>query len=131
LGGDDEELLMNKYDQPLFVSNFPLAIKAFYMPEDPEHPGTAKCSDLLAPEGFGEVIGGSEREGDYEKLKAKIIERGYKISDYERYLDIRKYGGVQTSGFGFGLERLVRRLCGLHHIREAIPFPRYANRITP
>lgn len=131
LGGDDEELLMNTYDQPLFVTNFPLAIKAFYMPEDPNHPGTAKCSDLLAPEGFGEVIGGSEREWDYEKLKAKIIERGYEVSDYEWYLDIRKYGGVQTSGFGFGLERLVRRLCGLHHIREAIPFPRYANRITP
>lgn len=122
---------MNTFDQPLFVTNFPLAIKAFYMPEDPDHPGTAKCSDLLAPEGFGEVIGGSEREGNYEKLKQKIIDRGYDLEEYARYLDIRKYGGVTTSGFGFGLERLVRWMCGLHHIRETIPFPRYHNRITP
>lgn len=131
LWADDEELLMNTFDQPLFVTNFPLAIKAFYMPEDPDHPGTAKCSDLLAPEGFGEVIGGSEREGNYEKLKQKIIDRGYDLEEYARYLDIRKYGGVTTSGFGFGLERLVRWMCGLHHIRETIPFPRYHNRITP
>ncbi len=131
LWADDEELLMNTFDQPLFVTNFPLAIKAFYMPEDPDHPGTAKCSDLLAPEGYGEVIGGSEREGNYEILKQKIIDRGYDLQEYARYLDIRKYGGVTTSGFGFGLERLVRWLCGLHHIRETIPFPRYHNRITP
>jgi asparaginyl-tRNA synthetase len=131
LWADDEELLMNTFDQPLFVTNFPLAIKAFYMPEDPDHPGTAKCSDLLAPEGYGEVIGGSEREGNYEKLKQKIIDRGYDLEEYARYLDIRKYGGVTTSGFGFGLERLVRWMCGLHHIRETIPFPRYHNRITP
>ncbi|USN55130.1 MAG: asparagine--tRNA ligase [Candidatus Peribacteria bacterium] len=131
LGADDEELLMNTYDQPLFVTNFPLAIKAFYMPEDPEHPGTAKCSDLLAPEGYGEVIGGSERESSYEVLKEKVLKQGYDLADYEWYLDIRKYGGVQTSGFGFGLERLVRWIAGLHHIREAIPFPRYHNRITP
>ncbi len=131
LWADDEELLMNTFDQPLFVTNFPLAIKAFYMPEDPDHPGTAKCSDLLAPEGYGEVIGGSEREGNYEKLKKKIIDRGYDLEEYARYLDIRKYGGVTTSGFGFGLERLVRWMCGLHHIRETIPFPRYHNRITP
>ncbi len=131
LWGDDEEMLMNTYKTPIFVTNFPLAIKAFYMPEDPDHPGTAKCSDLLAPEWFGEVIGGSERLGDYETLKEKVLERGYDLADYERYLDIRKYGGVTTSGFWFGLERLVRWICGLHHIREAIPFPRYHNRITP
>lgn len=131
LGADDEEILMNQYATPLFVTNYPKDIKAFYMPEDPSHPGTVKCSDLLAPEGYGEIIGASERESDYETLKKKIIEKWYALEDYQRYLDIRKYGGVKTSGFGFGLERLVRWICGLHHIREAIPFPRYHNRITP
>ena len=131
LGADDEEMLMNTYEIPLFVTNYPLAIKSFYMPEDSAHPGTAKCSDLLAPGGHGEVIGGSERIWDYEILKQNIIDQGYDLAEYERYLDIRKYGWVQTSGFGFWLERLVRRLCDLHHIREAIPFPRYHNRITP
>ncbi len=131
LGGDDEEMLMNKYEQPLFITHYPKDVKAFYMPEDPEHPGTVKCSDLLAPEWYGEVIGGSERESDYETLKKKILEEGFDLEDWSFYLDIRKYGGVKTSGFGFGLERLVRWICGVHHIRECIPFPRYHNRITP
>lgn len=131
LGGDDEEIIMNKYTQPIFVTNYPKEEKAFYMPEDPNDPGTVKCADLLAPEGYGEVIGGSERIGDYETLKAKILEEGFELKDWDRYLDLRKYGGVTTSGFGFGLERLVRWICGLHHIRECIPFPRYHNRITP
>jgi len=131
LGADDEEILMNKYDVPIFVTNYPVDIKAFYMPEDPNHPGTARCSDLLAPGGHGEVIGGSERIADYETLKQKVIDQWYNLADYQWYLDIRKYGGVTTSGFGFGLERLVRWICDLHHIRETIPFPRYHNRITP
>lgn len=131
LWADDEKMLTEKYDQPIFVTNFPMHIKAFYMPEDPNYPGTAKCSDLLAPEWYGEVIWGSERIWDYEILKKKILDHGYKIEDYDRYLDIRKYGWVTTSGFGFGLERLVMWICGLQHIREAIPFPRYHNRITP
>lgn len=131
LGWDDEEMLMNHYKTPIFVTNFPLEIKAFYMPEDPAHPWTAKCSDFLAPEGFGEVIGWSERLGDYDELLARIKKHWYDIEDYQRYLDIRKYGGVTTSWFWFGLERLVRWMCGLHHIRESIPFPRYHNRITP
>lgn len=131
LGADDEEILMNTYDVPMFVTNYPKEIKAFYMPEDADHPGTVKCSDLLAPEGHGEVIGWSERLADYETLKQKVIDQWYDLEDYQRYLDIRKYGGVTTSGFGFGLERLVRRICNLHHIRETIPFPRYHNRITP
>jgi asparaginyl-tRNA synthetase len=122
---------MNHYKTPIFVTNFPLEIKAFYMPEDPNHPWTAKCSDLLAPEGFGEVIGWSQREWNYEILKQKVIDQWYDLEEYQWYLDTRKYGGVTTSGFGFGLERLVRWFCGLHHIREAIPFPRYHNRITP
>lgn len=131
LWADDETILMEKYDTPIFVTNFPLAVKAFYMPEDPDHPGTAKCADLLAPEWHGEIIGWSEREFDYEILRQKIIDHGYDLADYERYLDIRKYGGVQTSGFGFWLERIVKWVCNLHHIRETIPFPRYHNRITP
>jgi len=131
LWADDEEMLMNHYKTPIFVTNFPLEIKAFYMPEDPNHPWTAKCSDLLAPEGFGEVIGGSERLGEYDELKKRVLDHWYELEDYQWYLDIRKYGWVTTSGFGFGLERLVRWMCGLHHIREAIPFPRYHNRITP
>ena len=131
LGADDEEMLTKQYDAPMFVTNFPLEIKAFYMPEDPAHPWTAKCADLLAPEGHGEIIGGSERLWDYETLKQRVLDRGYDVEEYQRYLDIRKYGGVTTSGFGFGLERLVRWICDLHHIRESIPFPRYHNRITP
>jgi len=131
LWADDETLLTNKYEKPIFVTNFPLDIKAFYMPEDPKYPGTAKCADLLAPEWYGEVIWGSERIWDYETLKQKIIDHGYELKDYQWYLDIRKYGWVTTSGFGFGLERLVMWICGLQHIREAIPFPRYHNRITP
>ncbi len=131
LWADDERMYMEKYEQPIFVTNFPTDIKSFYMPEDPENPGTVKCSDLLAPEGYGEVIGWSERIGDYEILKKKILSKGYKLEDYAWYLDLRQYGGVTTAGFGFGLERLVMWLCGLQHIREAIPFPRYHNRITP
>jgi asparaginyl-tRNA synthetase len=83
---------MNQYDTPLFVTNYPLEIKAFYMPEDPAHPGTAKCSDLLAPEGYGEVIGGSERLGDYDLLKQRVLDRGYDLEEYKWYLDTRKYG---------------------------------------
>jgi asparaginyl-tRNA synthetase len=131
LWADDEEMLMNTYETPLFVTNYPADIKAFYMPEDPDHPGTVKCADLLAPEGHGEVIGWSERIADYELLKQKILDQWYDLADYQWYLDIRKYGWVQTSWFGFGLERLVRWICNLHHIRETIPFPRYHNRITP
>ncbi len=131
LWADDETLLTNKYEKPIFVTNFPLEIKAFYMPEDTKYPGTAKCADLLAPEWYGEVIWGSERIWDYETLKQKIIDHWYDLKDYQWYLDIRKYGWVTTSGFGFGLERLVMWICGLQHIREAIPFPRYHNRITP
>ncbi len=131
LGADDEEMLMNKYDVPMFVTNYPADIKSFYMPEDPENPWTVLCADLLAPEWNGEVIWWSQRISDYETMKKKILDQWYDLEDYAWYLDIRKYGGVQTSWFGFGLERLVRWICNLHHIRESIPFPRYHNRITP
>jgi len=131
LWADDETILMNKYDQPMFVTNYPKEIKAFYMPEDPEYPGTVKCSDLLAPEWYWEVVWASERIFDHEVLKQKIIDQWYDLADYKRYLELRQYGWVQTSGFWFWLERLVVWMCGLSHIRESIPFPRYHNRITP
>lgn len=131
LGADDETMLMNTYDQPMFVMGYPSHVKAFYMKENPENPGYVKNADLLAPEGVGEVIGGSEREADYDVLLRKIKEHKLPIEFFDWYLDTRKYGGVPHSGFGYGLERIVRWLCGLHHIRETIPFPRYANRIRP
>lgn len=128
---DDEEMLMNKYEKPLFITNYPKDIKAFYMPEDPNMPWTVKCADLLAPEWYGEVIWWSERIGDYDILREKIKKEWFKESDWDWYLDLRKYGWVTTSWFGFWLERLVRWFCGLKHIRETIPFPRYHNRIRP
>jgi len=131
LGADDETILMKKYDQPMFVVGYPSGVKAFYMKEDPENPGYVKNADLLAPEWVGEVIGWSERESDYETLLRKIKEHSLPVEFFERYLDTRKYGGVPHSGFGYGLERIVRWVCGVHHIRETIPFPRYANRIRP
>ncbi|MFA7284208.1 MAG: asparagine--tRNA ligase [Candidatus Absconditabacterales bacterium] len=131
IGSDIEMQYMEKVEQPIFVTHFPIGIKAFYTKEDPNHPGYGLCADLLAPEGCGEVIGGSQRVDDYDTLLAKIKEHGLDPATFDRYLDLRKYGGVPHSGFGYGLERLVRWICGLHHIRETIPFPRYANRITP
>ncbi|HMT26957.1 MAG TPA: asparagine--tRNA ligase, partial [Candidatus Absconditabacterales bacterium] len=131
IGSDMEMQYMEKQDQPIFLTHFPLGIKAFYTKEDPQMPGFGLCSDLLAPEGCGEIIGSSTREDDYEKLVSKIKEHNLPIEFFDRYLDTRKYGGVPHAGFGYGLERIVRRVCGLHHIRETIPFPRYANRITP
>ena len=131
LGGDDEEILMNKYQQPVFVTHYPKEVKSFYMKEDPANPGYVLNADLLAPEGYGEVIGGSQRDDDYEVLLQKIKDHKLPVEYFERYLDSRKYGSVPHSGFGFGLERLVRWYTGIHHVRETIPFPRYANRITP
>ncbi len=131
IGSDIEMQYMEKVDQPIFVTHFPIGIKAFYTKEDPNKPGYGLCADLLAPEGCGEVIGGAQRVDDYETLLAKIKEHGLKEEDFNWYLDLRKYGSVPHAGFGYGLERLVRWMCGLHHIRETIPFPRYANRIRP
>jgi asparaginyl-tRNA synthetase len=122
---------MEMVDTPVFLTHFPMGIKAFYTKEDPNMPGYALCSDLLAPEGCGEVIGSSTRDDDYDVLLAKIHEHNLDPKVFDRYLDLRKYGTVPHAGFGYGLERLVRWFCGLHHIRETIPFPRYANRITP
>ncbi len=131
LGALDETLLGEHFDQPLFVFNYPKVVKAFYMKSHPSDPNRVLCADLIAPEGHGEIIGGSERETDYEELKQRILAQGLPLQPYEWYLDLRKYGSVTHSGFGIGLERLVGWLVGLHHIREAIPFPRMLERIHP
>lgn len=131
LGGDDETKLTQQYDKPVFIEKYPAAVKAFYMKRDPADPTRALCADLLAPEGYGEIIGGSQREDDYETLLVRL--RGKNLSEdaFKWYLDLRKYGSVPHSGFGYGLERLVAWICGLHHVRETIPFPRLLNRLEP
>lgn len=131
IGSDIEMQYMEMVDTPIFLTHFPMGIKAFYTKEDPNMPGYALCSDLLAPEWCGEVVGSSTRDDDYEVLLQKIKDHGLDPETFDWYLDLRKYGTVPHAGFGYGLERLVRWFCGLHHIRETIPFPRYANRITP
>ncbi len=131
LGGDDETILTKEYNNPIFITHYPAAVKAFYMERDPEDESRVLGADLLAPEGYGEIIGGSQREADYETLKKRIAEFGLKVEDYQWYLDLRKYGSVPHGGFGFGLERIVTWVCGLDHVREAIPFPRTIYRITP
>lgn len=131
LGGDDETMLMKKYEQPMFVEKYPAVVKAFYMKRDPADETRALCVDLLAPEGYGEIIGGSQREDDYDKLLARIREHKLPEDAFKWYLDLRKYGSVPHSGFGYGLERLVTWICGLDHVRESIPFPRTPYRLTP
>jgi asparaginyl-tRNA synthetase len=131
LGGDDETMLTKKYDKPIFVEKYPSAVKAFYMKRDPQDPSKALCCDLLAPEGYGEIIGGSQREDDYNLLVERLKEHNLPMDAFQWYLDLRKYGSVPHSGFGYGLERLVTWICGLEHVRESIPFPRMIYRITP
>ncbi|MBU2509505.1 asparagine--tRNA ligase [Patescibacteria group bacterium] len=131
LGAEDETLLTNEFDKPVFIEKYPAAVKAFYMKRDSENPDLALCSDLLAPEGYGEISGGSQREDDYETLLNRIREHRLPEEAFQWYLDLRKYGSVPHSGFGFGLERLVAWICGLHHVRETIPFPRTIHRIEP
>ncbi|MCX6792597.1 MAG: asparagine--tRNA ligase [Candidatus Falkowbacteria bacterium] len=131
LGADDETMLTKKYDNPIFVTRYPKEIKAFYMKTDPADESRVLGADLLAPEGYGEIIGGSQREDDFDLMTKKIKDFGLKVEDYDWYLDLRKYGSVPHGGFGFGLERITAWVCGLEHIREAIPFPRTIYRITP
>ncbi|HEU4640921.1 MAG TPA: asparagine--tRNA ligase [Gemmatimonadaceae bacterium] len=131
LGAEDEALIVEEYDRPVFVFNYPKEAKAFYMKENPEDPRTVLCDDLLAPEGYGEIIGGSQREDDYDKLLHRIREEGLPEAAYGWYLDLRKYGTFVHSGFGLGLERTVSWICGLPHLREAIAFPRMMNRLLP
>jgi asparaginyl-tRNA synthetase len=131
LGAPDETALADGYDRPLFVMNYPREAKAFYMKENPADPRTVLCDDLLAPEGYGEIIGGSQREDDLERLLRRIREENLPEAAYGWYLDLRRYGTFVHSGFGLGVERTVAWITGRPHIREMIPFPRMLNRIYP
>lgn len=130
-GGDDETVLTKQYDKPIFIHHYPVEIKAFYMKPDPDEPDRVLNNDLLAPEGYGEVIGGSQRIDDLELLKQRIKEHGLPEEAFSWYLDLRRYGSVPHSGFGIGVERTVAWICGLPHVRETIPFARTLHRIRP
>ena len=131
LGGDDETLLARQYDRPVFVYNYPRAVKAFYMKQNPDDPRTVLNNDCLAPEGYGEIIGGSQREDNHDLLLARIREQGLPAEPYAWYLDLRKYGTFVHAGFGLGVERTVAWICGIPHIREAIAFPRMMYKLYP
>ena len=130
-GGSDETVLTMLYGCPIMVYRWPKAIKAFYMKVDPDYPDYAKGVDVLAPEGYGEIVGGGERETDIDYLLEQIERHDLPQNAYEWYLDLRRYGNVPHSGFGLGLERLLCWICKLDHIREAIPFPRTSQRLEP
>lgn len=127
-GGDEETLISEEFDKPVMIHHYPMAIKAFYMKQEGDK---AACVDMIAPEGYGEIIGGGQREEDIDKLKAKIKEQGLPEEVFGWYLDVRKYGSCKHAGFGLGIERTVAWICGLHHVRETIPFPRLMDRLTP
>ena len=130
-GGTDETVISEQFDRPVMVHRYPAAIKAFYMKRDPENPKLALAVDVLAPEGYGEVIGGSQREDDLDLLLQRVKEQNLPQEAFEWYLDLRRFGSVPHSGFGLGVERTVAWICGLDHIRETIPFPRMIYRLTP
>jgi len=130
-GGGDETIISEQFDRPVMVHHYPAEIKAFYMKRDPENPKYALAVDVLAPEGYGEIIGGSQREDNLELLLERIREHNLPQSAFEWYLDLRRFGSVPHAGFGLGLERTVSWICGLEHLREAIPFPRMIYRNTP
>lgn len=130
-GGDEETLLTKQFDRPIMVNRFPMANKAFYMKTDPNDPKLSLSVDMLAPEGYGEIIGGGQREESLEVLEKKIAEHKLPKAPFEWYLDLRRFGSVPHTGFGLGLERTVAWVCGLHHVRETIPFPRMLERVTP
>ena len=130
-GAPDETLLANSFDRPVAVTRYPSKVKAFYMEPDPQRPDVALCVDVLAPEGYGEIIGGSERIADYDLLLRRIKEHELPPEAFEWYLDLRRYGTVPHGGFGMGIERVVTWICGLDHLREAIPYARTLNRLYP
>jgi asparaginyl-tRNA synthetase len=130
-GAPEETFIGEQFNQPVIVHRFPTAIKAFYMKRDPENEKVVLGMDVLAPEGFGEIIGGSERETEIDLLEHRIKEEKLNKSDYEWFLDLRRYGSVQHSGFGMGIERVVAWICNLPHVRETIPFPRTMGRLNP
>jgi len=130
-GGDEETVLSEHFDRPVLVHRYPAACKAFYMKTDPADPRLALCVDVLAPEGYGEIIGGGQREDDLDTLAGRIRAHGLPEEAFSWYLDLRRYGSVPHAGFGMGIERMVAWLCGLHHVRETIPFPRMLERLRP
>ena len=130
-GGGDETVISESFDRPVLVHRYPSQVKAFYMAPDPQRPDVALCVDVLAPEGYGEIIGGSQRVSSYELLSARIDEHKLPREAFEWYLDLRRYGSVPHSGFGMGIERVVSWVCALDHVRETIPFPRTLNRMYP
>ena len=130
-GSPDETYLSNQFEKPVMVHRYPAAVKAFYMQPDPKDATKALCVDVLAPEGYGEIIGGSQRVDSYDLLKSRIEAHGLPMAAFQWYLDLRKYGSVPHSGFGMGIERCVAWICGLEHVRETIPFARTLNRIYP
>ena len=130
-GGDEETALADESGKPVMITRYPAAIKAFYMEPDAGDPTRALAMDMIAPEGYGEIIGGSERIGSYDLLEKRIAEHDLPRAAFEWYLDIRKYGAFPHSGFGMGIERVVTWLCGISHLREAIPYPRLLNRLYP
>jgi asparaginyl-tRNA synthetase len=130
-GGDEETVLAGVHESPLMVHRYPAEVKAFYMKRDPQDPRLALAVDVLAPEGYGEIVGGSQREDDLATLEAALEKHQLPRAAFEWYLDLRRYGSVPHSGFGIGIERTVAWLCGLPHVRETIPFPRLLSRIYP
>ena len=131
LGGTDETVLSEQFDRPVCVTHYPAAVKAFYMKPDPAQPDRALCVDVLAPEGYGEIIGGGQRLDDYDLLVQRIKEHNLPVEAFEWYLDLRRFGSVPHGGFGMGIERCVTWICGLDHLREAIPYPRMLYRLYP
>jgi asparaginyl-tRNA synthetase len=131
LGSPDETYISSQFDKPVMVHRYPAKVKAFYMEPDPVNPDLALCVDVLAPEGYGEIIGGSQRMGSYEMLLQRIREHNLPEESFKWYLDLRKYGGVPHAGFGMGIERAVAWICGLEHVRETIPFPRMLHKLYP
>jgi asparaginyl-tRNA synthetase len=131
LGGEDETIISTRFDRPVLVHRYPAQVKAFYMKRDPEDPRLALCVDVLAPEGYGEVIGGGQREDDLATLEQAIETHKLPRAAFSWYLDLRRYGTFPHAGFGLGVERTVAWLCGLPHVRETIPFPRMLNRLAP
>jgi asparaginyl-tRNA synthetase len=131
LGAPEETLISEDHDRPVFVINYPKAAKAFYMKENPDDPRTVLCDDCIAPDGYGEIIGGSQREDDHDRLLARIRDEELPEESYKWYLELRRFGTFPHSGFGLGLERTVTWITGRAHLREAIPFPRMLNRLYP
>jgi asparaginyl-tRNA synthetase len=130
-GGDEETLLSSEFDKPVIIHRYPSAIKAFYMENDPQQPDLALCMDVLAPEGYGEIIGGGQRIHDHDKLLTRIRDHKLPEDAFRWYLDLRKYGAVPHAGFGMGIERAVTWICGIEHVRETIPFPRMLYKLYP